>query len=271
MKETNSVSDLIQQIVLCGLKAQSVNLACHAIWNAQGCQSLDDFHLPEPWNGDIANAKLLFLSINPGYTKDELYPRMGNEWWKDENGELSIDKINDFFTNRFSSTYEYVRTENGRKVSIKMEDGTYKKLRRPFWGAIHKIASLILNSDVQLGKDYALTEIVHCKTRRENNLDKRCYLMCMSLWLRRILDVAQNVERIVVIGSMPRILISQFVEPNLIDPERYKWYECSVPSGRKFSWLFIDHPAAYQCKSILNVKRLSCLAGAQGSGPHKTI
>lgn len=74
--------DLMWQIVQCGIESQSIDSECQAIWKAQGCSRRGDFHVPEPWNGDIANAELLFLSINPGYTANEFYPRLGNEWMK---------------------------------------------------------------------------------------------------------------------------------------------------------------------------------------------
>ena len=252
----SNAADLMQAIIQCGLNAQAADAECHSIWNAQGCSSPDDFQVPEPWNGDIANAKLLFLSINPGYMPNELYPRKGNSWWTENNGDWASNKIYDFFTNRFSSKCEYVQSENGRRFRIKMEDGSY--LARPhFWPRIHKIATLILsNNDVRIGKDYALTEVVHCKTKHEGGIDERCFSRCLTLWLGRVLKIAKNLERIVVVGRNPRTLIGQFVEPKIVSPKCYEWYERSVPSGKKYRWLFIDHPAAYQCCAVSRVEKL---------------
>lgn len=258
-KEVKSASDLMNQIIQCGLSAQSADSECHSIWKAQGCSSLDNFQVPEPWNGDIANARLLFLSINPGYTPNEMYPRKGNPWWTDERGDWATDNIYDFFTNRFSSEHEYVQSENGRRFRIKMEDGSQKKLEgRPFWEEIDKIATLIFNRGVLIGKDYAITEIVHCKTTNAYQIGKGCYPKCLNLWLEQVLNVAQNVERIIVVGGVPRKLIARFVFPQIANPKRYKWYERSVPSGKKYSWLFIDHPAAYQCCAFSQVRALMC-------------
>ena len=257
MKTTEATTELMWQIVQCGLKTQSADSECHAIWKAQGCSDLDDFHVPEPWNGDIANAELLFLSINPGYTANELYPRLGNEWWKDENGDLSRDKLNDFFTNRFSSENQYVRNKNGHGFSIRMEDGSYKHLNgRSFWSDVHKIATAVLNRDVQIGRDYALTEIVHCKTKNSSGVSAKCYSNCLSLWFKQVLSVARNVRKIIVIGGEPRKLIGEFVEPKILSPKRYEWYQCAVPGGRAYEWLFIDHPAAYQCRPVRRVEAL---------------
>lgn len=252
----DKVSSLINQIVQCGVNTQHADSECHAAWIAQGCTCIDDFHLPEPWNGNIESASLLFLSINPGYSPNELYPRLGNGWWIDESGKLSVQRVADFFTNRFSSEHNYVMNEDGRRFCIKMEDGSYRRLRRSYWENIHKIATLILNRDVCIGKDYAITEIVHCKTSRESGLNEKCYSRCLTLWLKQILNVAQKANTIIVVGEKPRILIGQFVEQRIDVPERYRWYERSIPGGRKYKWLFIDHPAAYQCRPVARVEEL---------------
>lgn len=125
-----------------------------------------------------------------------------------------------------------------------------------FGGDIDRIATLILNRDVQIGRDYALTEIVHCKTKNQGGIRSRCYTKCMNLWLKKVLNVARKVERIIVIGGNPRTRICRFVEPKIDAPQRYKWYERSVPDGKELHWLFIDHPAAYQCRPVLRVEEM---------------
>ncbi len=48
-------------------------------------------HLPEPWNGDLARAPLLFVSSNPSIDEDEAYPTAS---WPEED-------VIDFFLHRF--------------------------------------------------------------------------------------------------------------------------------------------------------------------------
>jgi hypothetical protein len=57
----------------------------------QGITAINDFHVPEPWSGDIVNAPILVVSSNPSFNKDELYPTYS---WPPK-------MIADFFINRF--------------------------------------------------------------------------------------------------------------------------------------------------------------------------
>jgi hypothetical protein len=168
---------------------------------------------------------------------------MGYDWWIDGNGQLLDERINDFFSNRFSSQNGYVKSENGRRFSIRMEDGSYKRLKGvSFWSDVHNIARIVLNRDVQIGKDYAITEIIHCKTRTENGVNRKCYEQCLTKWFNQILDVAKNVRSIVVVGKNPRDYVGRFLQ--IENPQCYKWYECMTLFGRNYKLLFVDHHAA---------------------------
>ena len=57
------------------------NYPCHSLYQSQNCANVHDFQIPEPWNGDIWNAKILFVGINPGFTPNELYPQLSNPYW----------------------------------------------------------------------------------------------------------------------------------------------------------------------------------------------
>jgi len=60
------------------------NHPCHKIVNTQ---PRDNFQLPEPWNGNIVDAPILFISSNPSFDDNEYYPT--TEWKK--------EVIEDFF------------------------------------------------------------------------------------------------------------------------------------------------------------------------------
>lgn len=45
---------------------------CEKIVNSQKC-NFEDFQLPEPWNGDLENCKILFISSNPSINRKK-YP-----------------------------------------------------------------------------------------------------------------------------------------------------------------------------------------------------
>ena len=115
-------------------------------------ESLDQHQVPEPWSGNIQQAPILFLSSNPSIDGKEEYPL-----WS-----CPDQRIDDFFVNRFGG---------GRKQWI--EDGI-RSLRRDgsrvrvhYWIEVRQRARELLERDVLPGSDYALTEVVHCKSLNE--------------------------------------------------------------------------------------------------------
>lgn len=66
------------------------------------------YQIAEPWNGDLLNADILFLSSNPGFTPEEKFPRYHGgkgenikfsfyEKNSSQNKWLSIREVRDFF------------------------------------------------------------------------------------------------------------------------------------------------------------------------------
>lgn len=131
---------------------------CHKIINTQDGYT---FQLPEPWNGDISNAVILFISSNPSINQvDERYP---DETWSD-------NEVKHFFSNRFSEPY-------------------YQR-RVPFWTKIKKYASWILDipqDDKSLPNKICITEVVHCKSKQECGVREACTL-CAEKWFSKVLN-----------------------------------------------------------------------------------
>ena len=138
--------------------------SCHKIVSSQN----GEFQLPEPWNGHLDNAEILFISSNPSIDPNENYPTAS---WKGED-------IVSFFENRFENT-------------PKNEWSTY-------WRTILKWAGWIIPN---IGFDkIAITEIVHCKSKSEFGLTPYCQKTCFNKWLREILKIFKG-KYLVVVGS----------------------------------------------------------------------
>lgn len=126
-------TQLITQIARCCEveKAKSdLNHPCNKIVCSQNGHG---FQLPEPYNGNIGKADILFVSSNPNIDKDEHYPISD---WNDM-------EIADFFVNRF--------------------ENTPKKQYSSYWKSILKWASWI-KPEIPRGeihKHIAVTEVVH--------------------------------------------------------------------------------------------------------------
>ncbi len=128
--------------------------------------------LPEPWVGRLREAKLLFVSSNPSIDPTEAYPTAG---WPDS-------AIETFFEDRFQSGA--IRDGTHHRTA----GGTYERSR--YWTEIRNRArELYGRDDVEPGRDFALTEVVHCKSKRQYGapeaLDE-----CISRHLGGVLSIA---------------------------------------------------------------------------------
>ena len=163
---------------------------------------------PEPWIGDIQKSRVLFLSSNPGISdSSDLDSRESFPTYKDSAAESA-----DFFTRRFDQTLiPILATFNHPSEPnflVRCNDGKYrsgmKNERRPqaTWQGIHDLATSILGTECDPNFDYALTEIVHCKSKMAEGVEEASS-MCVDVWLTKIFAVA-TAPVIVVIGSKAR-------------------------------------------------------------------
>lgn len=115
--------------------------------------------LPEPWNGHLRKAPLLFIGQNPSANHEEIYP--DNEWLDEPEALIS------FFQRRFGSEQEEAPIVDGTRV--RLADGTYGRSVQ-FLGAVRRIAKDILGREPEPGVDYAITEAVRCKAAKASDI-----------------------------------------------------------------------------------------------------
>ncbi|MDD5603997.1 MAG: hypothetical protein PHG48_08010 [Eubacteriales bacterium] len=217
------MEQLIKEIVNCRnivnySNDSSDSNPCTIILNQQRKDN-KTFQLPEPWSGNIKDAPMLFIGSNPGICTEEEYPVSA---WLEED-------IFDFFINRFSK---------GKKLWVKKylypllqgEEGGYKKNWVRYWAAIKSLAIKISgNRNIIPGKDYAITEVVHCKSKGEKYGVRQALNECTSLYMDKVLSLSgakiiiclgkfagkairekyhiegnDKLARMVIIGNIPR-------------------------------------------------------------------
>ncbi len=166
---------------------------CQRIVSSQGGTV---FQLPEPWVGQIDRAPILFIGANPSLDQDERFPNSDKSEWADH-------RVIDFFSNRFTSSERWVE-----KYKVSLRNGKYSKTSVRFWLAVRQRASKILDkaaAEVEPGVDFALTEVVHCKSRLEEGVrEASCF--CRKRYLKRILEIAAA-KVIIVYGSVARAAV----------------------------------------------------------------
>ncbi len=150
------------------------NHPCFAVVDAQP-GSLDDFQVPEPWSGHLAEAPILFISSNPGIDKGGHLPMATED-----------DELTDIFDNAFKGD-KPGRIADG--VRIIRPDGAPGGVVA-YWRSIRALAEEALGRQANPGFDYALTEVVHCKSDNEKGVGK-ALLTCADNWLEKVLKVSR--------------------------------------------------------------------------------
>ena len=165
-------------------------------------QSATSFHLPEPWSGRIDTAPILFISSNPSIDENEVYP---DQSW-------SEDQTTEFFQNRFTSAAGWV--EEGLYALLR--DGTRTPWVR-FWASARARASEILDKDkgeIVPGIDFALTEVVHCKSRKEEGV-KEAQEYCSQRYLKSVLTISAA-KIFVVYGKVAKGEVRRYFGSSLL-------------------------------------------------------
>ena len=216
----SEVSNLLLEIAHCPNVQKCYGLStkyhpCSSIVSTQNV-TLDAFHLPEPWNGEIGTAPILFISSNPSININEIYPTKS---WDDQ-------QVIDNFNNRFGGFW--VKVQKNR-YHPKLVNGSYAKAN-PYWGKVRNHAEKILQREVIAGKDFAITEVVHCKSVDEIGV-KNAISECIK-YLPRILAIA-GASVIVVVGKKSEPMIKAFLGlPN--SKSRF------IKAENRY-WVFVDH------------------------------
>jgi uracil-DNA glycosylase len=157
----------------------------------------DSWHRPEPWSGPLAVARLLFVSSNPSYAHDEVYPSV----------DATAADVVHFFNNRFADR-EFTDV-NGFPARIARNANGDRQYARgsQFWPAIQRLAKDLLgDARGQLSAGHVcMTELVHCKSRQEVGV-KEAVNFCERRYMSRILEESPaNV--VVVLGKHAKKLV----------------------------------------------------------------
>lgn len=202
---------------------------CSAVVEAQPGRSILDRQVPEPWNGNLRDAKLLFLSTNPSFGMLEEYPTGNSCEWPDE-------RTVDFFTNRFGCGSE-LWTLEGRRA--RQADGSFAKTDGKFWSQVAGKARDVLGREDVRGVDWALTEVVHCKSLGGEGVAAAADF-CAERYLLRILH--HSAAKLIL--CLGRKTVWPVVQRILgIDPGQTLVGPIEVAGSMRYV-AFLEHPSA---------------------------
>jgi uracil-DNA glycosylase len=175
---------------------------CHRVVSSQGLLP-EEFQVPEPWSGELHRAPLLFLSSNPGFGVGSVYPTSS---WTDT-------ELHDYFEQRFGGAEP--RIAGG--IRSLLLDGTYGSAVR-FWAAVQRRAVELYQREVVPGRDYVLSEVVHCKSRDESRGVGKAADECSDRYL--VPMIRESAARVIVVlgdiaaGQVRRLFSLQDKRPS---------------------------------------------------------
>lgn len=157
--------------------------------------------LPEPWVGHLRDAPLLFLSSNPSLS----LPKNGYGDAERPAGNVTSDWTDERIEHRYNAAFTFMDPTG---VSLRKSDGTYDKPVQ-FWREMRKHAVAIFGENVIPGRDYALTEVVHCKSKGEAGVTRNAGVggaldTCRDLWLKKVLEHSRA-DLLIVVGRPARM------------------------------------------------------------------
>lgn len=162
------------------------NHPCSTIVLSQHASSTADFQLPEPWRGQSDKARILFVGSNPSISDDRYALGLSSEQQIWESQHLA-----------FGGGIRPYIIDGIRKTN---PDGSPDERVR-YWESIRARARELLPNAVP-GDDYAITEIVHCKSQGEVGV-RRAARTCYELHMDSVFAVSPA-EVIVVLGKVAR-------------------------------------------------------------------
>lgn len=212
--------------------------------------------LPEPWQGHLEAASILFISSNPSISGSVTVPPpppaaeatefvgktvaehpsirhlgQGPKWlWED-----------DELVDRYEASFDlYIKGG----IASRRPDGTVMRYTA-FWAAVKKRAQeLIPERRVRPGWDYALTEVVRCKSRQERGVPEAA-AVCPSRYLERTLELSAA-RVFVVLGRWARQTVARQMGlsagGDLQGP--------LLIGGRERLVAFLPHPNAHEPRSF---------------------
>lgn len=212
--------ELLIAITRCPELAQARALKSHPCSEIAAVQSARDYHVPEPWSGHIDTAPILFISSNPSISEQEHFPTPS---WDTETTA-------DYFQGRFDVGSGHVTEANYRKVR--------------FWTGVRGRATELLGRRAVQGKDFAISELVHCKSRGEVGVVKSLSL-CADKWLTAIVEQSAAII-LVLVGKHAKEYCSLSWGLNRSKSAHFD----VVLGGRNRATIAIPHPNAFGRKKV---------------------
>jgi len=271
------------------LASGNLSHPCNTVVSIQPIKSKRQ--LPEPWYGNIFECKILFISSNPAIddTKDEeaeVFPTA--DWENERIGDWVINRVQ---VNSMGSGVSF-GIPNVPDFLWKCGDGKFRgqgnnrNSPQKTWSGIHSRAVEILGDDASPAENYALTEVVHCKSKMAEGVAESA-IECSTKWMNRIVALSTSVKVVVLVGAhvrdkyaLEKFQVSsdfgrksiELGSPQLLKNNSF----VSDLLGERLLFIYLPHPTSMTTKSFNKlygenvVRQISKIARGQVPVPMNT-
>jgi hypothetical protein len=182
--------------------------------------------LPEPWVGHLTKAPILFVSSNPSIRGEisaeglAAPTRDGITW----------DTTDEEIVDRFENAFDRYMVDGVRSIGAKRATRYWSSIKR-------RAQELIPHRPVRPGHDYALTEVVRCKSRAEIGVAEASP-ECTDRYLITTLALSGACVVVGIGAYARRALASRFGLSSTTGVQEIKI------EGRQSTVVFLPHPNA---------------------------
>src|SRR5262249_50065955 len=130
---------------------------------------------------------------------------------------------------------------------LRVEPGAPRRRPTKYWQKVRKHAQLLLGDGAIAGRDYALTEVVHCRSADEEGV-QAALEPCVERYLSKVLALSPA-TLIVVFGTVARDVMRERYKPDtarLTAPVEVEGrmrrlaflaHPCAIDPGHRLQWL----------------------------------
>jgi uracil-DNA glycosylase len=186
----------------------------------------NDFQLPEPWRGQIDKARILFVGSNPSIGDDRYALQSSPETQVWESQHLAFG----------GASRPYVIDGIRTTTATGSPDRAVR-----YWSSIRARARELIPGAIP-GQDYAISEIVHCKSRGEKGVAEAAQT-CYDMHMSAVFSVAPA-RVVIVLGKFAKERLIGAVPAPLV-PSQLKL------GDRVRTLLFLPHPNARGVRKAL--------------------
>jgi len=199
---------------------------------------------PEPWMGSIGTAKLLFISSNPSINEDpfplgEVFPTY--EWTEQESADFFVDRCN---PDRDPVSITFNKSEEPNFLTL-CHDGEYRsgvsnpKRPQPTWKNTHDRAKELLGENAHPYFNYAITEIVHCKSKDAKGVEEASKF-CADNWMNSLFQLSPATV-VILLGSKVRDFYAIPILGVSSDFGQWTGYENLTQEERALRDIFVEN------------------------------